>query len=122
MPRETVHCEILDRLREEKLPTLLITHEAFAYLGALGPDALYYYRFGGSPAEKIAETLHGSEGEDTFRLPKELAKKIVQLPPDERDPLWAFLIGYLTHCIVDSIFHPVIYYLTGDYYAEDPNV
>lgn len=120
MPREIVHCEIVDRLRDAKLPTLLITHEAFAYLGALGPDAPYYYRLGGTPAEKIAETLHGSEGEDTLILPRELSKYILTLPPDKRDPLWAFVIGYVTHCVVDSIFHPVIYYLTGDYYAGDP--
>jgi len=119
MPREVVHCEILDRVRDVRLPTLLITHEHFAYLGSLAPDALYYYRLGASSVEGIAEILHGSAGDDTFTLPRELAKKILELPVNERDPLWAFLIGYVTHCVVDSIFHPPIYFLTGDYYDVD---
>jgi hypothetical protein len=32
----------------------------------------------------------------------------------------AFILGYITHCALDMTFHPVIYYLSGNYYDVDP--
>jgi hypothetical protein len=32
----------------------------------------------------------------------------------------SFILGYISHCALDITFHPVIYYLSGNYYDESP--
>jgi hypothetical protein len=32
----------------------------------------------------------------------------------------AFILGYISHCALDITFHPVVYYLSGNYYDESP--
>ncbi len=127
MPREYVHWEIFEGIRAAlnaapetaPLGEVLTKYRALSYLGAMGPDAPYYYRLGGTHFEEIAERLHGSSGEDTFDFLRRAGDSIAQLANEDREAATAFLIGYLTHCIVDMHFHPVIYYFTGDYYARD---
>ena len=119
MPRETVHCEVLDAVRMRTSSELLTTYAPFAYVGALAPDAMYYYRLGRSELESLGERMHGSNGEDTYDLPRAIAREILQQPQELRDPLWAFLMGYVSHCVVDRVFHPMIYFLTGNYYAVE---
>lgn len=119
MPRETVHCEVLDAVRLYASSELLTTYAPFAYVGALAPDAMYYYRLGRSEFESLGERMHGSNGEDTYDIPRAMAREILQQPQELRDPLWAFLMGYVSHCVVDRVFHPMIYFLTGNYYAVE---
>ena len=33
----------------------------------------------------------------------------------------AFALGFITHIVTENIFHPMIYYFTGNYYASDPH-
>ncbi|MCB0323078.1 MAG: zinc dependent phospholipase C family protein [Bdellovibrionales bacterium] len=121
MPREIVHWSILEGAREklsslDAVARLLDEHRAMAYLGAVAHDAPYYYRFGGDPFEHVAELLHGSEGNDTFIPLRVLASAISRDEmPAERAPLWSFLLGLVSHAVTDWVFHPLVYYFTGDY-------
>lgn len=38
---------------------------------------------------------------------------------DENGLLWSFLAGMLSHIAVDVVFHPLVYYLTGDFDHKD---
>ncbi|MCB1317474.1 MAG: zinc dependent phospholipase C family protein, partial [Leptospiraceae bacterium] len=40
---------------------------------------------------------------------------------DTREKLTAFALGYISHCAIDIITHPYIFYISGDYYSENPD-
>lgn len=127
MPREIVHWNVLEygieQLSAHRLAAVkrcLINHRAAAYLGAMAHDAPYYLHFGGSDFESVAEMLHGSNGEDTFKPLTRFAK----LAARERDArirelLWATFLGLVSHYATDIVFHPAVYYFTGNYYEPD---
>ncbi len=127
MPREIVHWDVLTRavaaLPGEGCPNcqrVLQQYRAAAFLGAMAHDAAYYYRFGKDQFDEIAGVLHGYRGEDTFVPLKKLAKRISEIEKvSERELLWAFLLGMLSHQVTDVIFHPAVYYFTGNYYDLD---
>jgi len=126
MPRELVHWRVVQavlehpRLAENKvLFSSLHREKLSAYLGSLAHDVPYYYRAGHDPFEQVADYLHGKEGEDTFDPIRQLAAAILVRPPDEQISLWPFLFGMLTHMAADIVFHPMIFYFTGNYHAED---
>ena len=120
MPRELVHWEVLlsciaaFRAQAPKLCAALSECPAAAQWGALAPDAPYYHRFGGSTYESIAEAIHGSGGEDTYDVPRTILSR------SDAAAEVAFAFGFLSHCVVDAVFHPMIYFFTGNYYHEDP--
>ena len=128
MPREIVHwvaleqtvAEISKELPSSALTLLLNEHRPFSYLGAIAQDAGYFC-LGGTVelAEFIAEVLHGGEGEDTFAPIHALVVQALKLGSPDRERLLAFAFGMYSHAVVDIHFHPMVYYLTGDYYHPD---
>ena len=135
MPREAIHWTALSRVLKKldrppfstlfpaggtNAPGEARTNFAALYLGAMAHDAPYYYRFGGADFESVAEMLHGSDGNDTFDPFRSMAEAILMRPEAERPVLWAFLLGMISHYAVDTVFHPMIYFFTGDYYHPDP--
>ncbi len=91
------------------------------YLGSIAHDVPYYYMGGRHPFERVAERMHGNDGEDTFDPIRKIARGILARTPQEQVTLWPFLFGMLTHIATDSIFHPAVYYYTGNYNDPDPN-
>jgi hypothetical protein len=61
----------------------------------------------------IADALHGKEGNNTA----EVIFSMLDSSGKTRD--LGFALGYITHCALDMVFHPVIYFLSGNYYDED---
>lgn len=126
MPREIVHWDVLESVQERLAPTCQVVHRlkqyrSAAYLGALAHDAPYYYKYGReNQFVRVAETLHGTHGVDTFDPIRQLAEHITQERDSSKESLlWAFLFGMVTHCATDIHFHPVVYYFTGNYYADE---
>ncbi|MEZ4753184.1 MAG: zinc dependent phospholipase C family protein [Bdellovibrionota bacterium] len=121
MPAEFVHWEILNSVSasaelSSEIRTCLTEHAASAALGAVAHDALYYYRAGTNKAcENAASYLHGAFGDD----PLKILLEIYRINAASNPAVSAFIFGMATHYAVDSVFHPLIYFLTGDYYADD---
>jgi hypothetical protein len=65
------------------------------------------------------DKIHGTDGNDTS-LP--LLWMLHELKANPHDPLHhgklAFTCGFLTHVALDTVFHPCIYYLSGNYHHE----
>ena len=129
MPREIVHWAVLDQgtsqLQASGAPQVhecLVRYKSAAYLGAILHDAPYYYRFGGKSFEAVAEWLHGRHGEDTFVPMRELANEIqsATCSLEERIAHWAMLFGMISHMVTDTVFHPMVFYFSGDYYDPRP--
>ena len=127
MPREIVHWSILEaaikKADSTKCPSVISSlkdSQDLAYIGAIAHDAPYFYQMGNSPFTKIAGTLHGQNKQDSFAPLREFAKLIQTINScEERNKAWSFLLGMLTHYATDLTFHPMIFYFTGDYHAED---
>jgi len=83
--------------------------------GSIVADTFFY-----SPNNEIveiSERLHGKEGEKT----NEFTFHLLDLAKGHKsDSLLCMTLGYISHCVFDIIFHPVIYYLAGNYYDDDP--
>ena len=129
MPKEITHWLIagnaIEALKESnsKLHKLLHKHRSYYLLGAVIYDTPYSF-LGLTKAQKqfkkVADKLHGAQGEDAFCPFKNIFKNIYGNSQDELNEAGlAFSLGFLSHVIVDLNFHPMVFYLTGNYYSQD---
>ncbi|MBN2178516.1 MAG: zinc dependent phospholipase C family protein [Deltaproteobacteria bacterium] len=114
MPKENTHIFFAEMVRKglENLDlfTLLSREKKYYYLGAVMADTFFYGK--AEAIVKISDTLHGKDGNPTNEIIIDVLKK------GESDRDLAHILGYITHCALDMTFHPVIYYLTGNYYTQ----
>lgn len=125
MPKEITHWLIVDEvLRNPDLTNLAVQYRDndlrhIAYLGAILHDAPYYVLGRRrSRALQLADRLHGAAGEDTFELLRS-ALPILRSKPNNH-VFRAFLLGATTHICSDGIFHPYIYWHSGNVFTA-PN-
>lgn len=124
MPREVVHWTVLSKaagklheMEASNIAQVLLRYRGAAFLGAMSHDVPYYYHGGGHSFEEVASVLHGTYGNDTFEPLRVLARKVAEsTEKDRREMLSSFLMGMLSHAVTDIIFHPMVFYFTGDYY------
>lgn len=119
MPKENTHLyfahELLSQINQEQISSVIDKNPKPYYFGSVAPDSFYYSA--NANVRRISETLHGRDGQPTneiiFTLLDEARQK-----KTEAD--LSFVFGYITHCALDITFHPMIYYLSGNYYDPDP--
>jgi hypothetical protein len=126
-------------------------YPALVRLGAIAHDVLYYVRRRpkkerSSSASQviapqiIADAMHGAGGEDPFISFRFLYPLAALAPTVSANTLLsndvfpqnaalngvlsarAFLFGLLTHCAADSVFHPLIYYRSGNFHETSANL
>jgi len=116
MPKENTHLWfahtlLCDLSGTETLRCISCSLAAYL-LGSVMPDTFYY---ASRPSlVRIAESFHGRDGNPTNTF----VIRVLEESCAGRDV--AFALGFLTHCALDIAFHPVIYYLSGNYYDSDP--
>lgn len=100
-----------------------LSHEfvKYASLGAVAPDIFYFYRVLSRRRNPIGlywgNLSHHSE---VFELCVEFLRRVRDMPDSvRRSKCYAFAMGYISHCAVDIVTHPYIFYITGDYYSID---
>ncbi len=112
MPKEITHWLIAEEVGRRI--SLRVEHPELLRLGAIVHDVLYYVRLGNDArCTALANTLHGSAGEDTFGLLRDLAEG--NMHNSNNAALRSFLLGAVTHICADVIFHPYIYYTAGNF-------
>jgi hypothetical protein len=116
MPKENTHLffayGILEEFSEEDMLKEVSDHIWNYLLGSIMPDTFFYS--GRKSLTAISEFIHGKTGNPTNIT-------ILKVLDEARDAMdIAFILGFITHCALDMTFHPVIYYLSGNYYDEDP--
>jgi len=111
MPKENTHLHFANRVAEKindkKLLPIIKNNLNCFYLGSITPDAFYYGK--DKSITDISDFFH-KENFNPFLF--------FQKSEDEKD--LAFLLGFISHCALDKIFHPIIESLSGDYYDPDP--
>lgn len=122
MPKELTHFTIAEQIFQSMEPSwlkkLVQKHLDLYFIGAVTHDTPYYLRGKWRPHfQALAACLHGTNGEDTYLNLKNLFNIY---GPEMPDYVLSFACGLFTHIFIDSEFHPLVYYLTGDYNARDP--
>ncbi|MCE9598445.1 MAG: zinc dependent phospholipase C family protein [Spirochaetia bacterium] len=123
MPKEITHILLGDKMLSglsNNARQAIENNINIFYFGTMSPDLFYYdvrLPFEKIPsAEVFAEHIHGRSGNsnmDHVYLMLERARTL-----DQGDRYFAFVAGYLSHVAADTFFHPMIYSITGNYYAE----
>ena len=144
MPKEVSHIllaeksvELMASSKNKKKALIGVTLEsiakkypkAFAF-GSVAPDIFFYdIKFPWERKNKPrglswGERIHGNLGEHTLKhiiLQLEtLRAKNIPYSLEQKEMLFAFSLGYLTHVALDSIIHPIVYYFAGNYYDQNP--
>lgn len=123
MPKELTHWHIAKSIHSGEIPgsiaEIICQKPQLYYLGAIAHDIPFYdlSKSTKTSIKYIGDQLHGAEGENTLvPIIAMLEKALLKKPPEA---LLAFFLGMLTHYTADSTFHPLIFYLSGNYYDND---
>lgn len=118
MPKENTHLfianQIYRNLPHSPSKTIIGAHIGHYYLGCIAPDTFYYHKAAG--IQKIGDVLHGEGDVPTNELIFSMLDRS-RSSRNERD--LAFVFGYITHCVLDMTFHPIIYYFSGNFFDND---
>lgn len=116
MAKENTHIffahTVLEHLGQTDLLKNISEYIDYYYLGSIILDTFFYSS--NKSIEIISERIHGKFGNPT----NEIIFKVLDASRDMRDI--AFILGYITHCALDITFHPIAYYLSGNYYDPEP--
>lgn len=104
--------DLIKDIKNKKIRSILENNKEYYFLGTVFPDIFFHNK----KYEHISEEIHGKDGENTDDLILKFLK-IAKSEKSQKD--LAFVLGYISHCKVDSAIHPVIFYLTGNYYLDD---
>jgi hypothetical protein len=124
MPKEITHwliaSRVADELRGAPLGDAAAENTNCLMLGAVFHDVLFYLRGPGktAPFLAMADELHGIRGEDTYEIVRKICAAIIA--SKKPGPLMAFMVGLVSHIHIDFFFHPMVFYLTGNYFDSDP--
>lgn len=118
MPKENTHLLLINGIIEamdhaEVKGMLRDNYDALCF-GGIVADTFFYSS--NRDVIRIGEELHGKNGERTNRLTFEL---LDHARDHKSEKLLCMAMGYISHCVFDITFHPIIYYLTGNYYDKD---
>ncbi len=81
---------------------------------------MFYYKFWpfiGSDIRNLQYIFHREKSGKFFMT---LIKKIKKYKFVNDKDCMSFLSGFLSHYMLDSKYHPVIFYLTGEFYKDNP--
>lgn len=123
MPKEIVHWVVAERTADQlhgtRLGDAALSCPNALKMGAVFPD-IPYYLTGDSDSARLAAAVgsayHGTYGEDTYVLLRTL---LAALSENVHPAHLAFITGVVTHLQTDMIFHPLVYFLTGNYHDAD---
>ncbi|MGE4553552.1 MAG: zinc dependent phospholipase C family protein [Desulfovibrionaceae bacterium] len=123
MPKDIVHWIIARRAAArlaDAVPALAADAAACPnalLLGSIFPDAGFYLAKAAPAAlHQLPRILHGSQGEDTFRLLRLHAARLG--PGPHQQARRAFLAGLVCHLASDITVHPFVYHHAGDPRAD----
>lgn len=87
----------------------------YYYLGSQGPDIFFYYNVwpwaDGKDVNNFASTLHKHNTQLFLMESFAYINKISSSP--DRELMFAYLYGFLSHYALDQISHPYIFYYSG---------
>lgn len=123
MPKELTHWHVAKKALSSNLPPrihqIIQQNLELYYLGAVAHD-IPFYDLSQPPEvslERIGNEMHGVSGENTLVPLIDILERALRR--GDRVHLLCFVLGMLTHYVVDSTFHPFVYYLSGNYFDQN---
>ena len=112
MPASITH-ELVARQAKEQLLSSEIAKRIDAapeyyYLGAQGPDLLFFYRPLSRKEPNFGRMLHR---ERIYETTCAFLITLRRLTGDELKKAQSYVLGYISHCCTDGVFHPFVYNL-----------
>ena len=127
MPPFLTHQQVIEESLDSLLPRLWSEQRDRANLGSCGPDM--FYLTGLLPQvfrpkrrhkyAKISDIIHWEGSLDMFCAMLDFIKSGAgnsSNPQQREDRMLAFALGFMSHVVVDSLFHPYVYLTTGDHW------
>ncbi len=123
MPKEITHWTLAEkavRLADNRFIKEVIANNRFLYLlGAVSPDTPYYQT---SPVttdlyEEVGRRLHGINANGAF----EPLAYVAGIYEEITHGALAFLLGVISHLVVDGEYHPLIYHFSGNSHSANRN-
>lgn len=113
MPKENTHLyfagKILEKNNNPEIITLLKINKDFFFLGSTFPDIFLYER--DLELFKIHQAVHGENEQIVNELLVNFLQEARRLKSKQD---LVFIFGFLSHCALDSAFHPIVNYFTGN--------
>ncbi|MBI4665533.1 MAG: zinc dependent phospholipase C family protein [Nitrospinae bacterium] len=121
MPKEITHWSLAriaaKALGEGRARKAMEANPNLYLIGAITPDTPYYALFGVKGIfTPVGDNVHSVNGGNSF----EHVGRILAAKPSGADENLALALGISTHILADAVFHPMVYYFTGDYADPDP--
>lgn len=110
MPSSITHYLIAQRAKEnfsEEPARAATDHEDYYFLGAQGPDALFFFRPLSKRQPNLGRLLHNAYVLKLFDFFRGYLSRVKD--ETERMRLVAYVSGYLSHYATDVVFHPFVY-------------
>ncbi len=127
MPKEITHWILAERMAAKlggtRLGDAALRAPNVLKVGAVLPDLPYYLSGADDLACRMRDTgseFHGAHGEDTYALLRTLLAAALDPDAQGRPAVLALIAGVACHIRADIAFHPLVYYMTGNYYDPDP--
>lgn len=118
MPKENTHLwfanQVLENNEDEEIKKIISSNIDYFNLGSVAPDVFWYSK--NQEVVEISKWIHGKEGNLTNELIFEMMEATKGTKNNKET---AFVFGYITHCVLDIVFHPMVIYLTGDVFSQD---
>lgn len=114
MPRDITHIILADETAGAvKSQEIFDNIDAF-HMGCVADDSFLY-----TASPLLSTRLHGGIGDDTRAVILEMMDQINKKNPAKTAEQKAFVYGYLCHMAADSIFHPLIYSISGSHFKSN---
>jgi len=112
MAYENTHLFAADKVRKcitnTELAGIISSNLNQYYLGSVFPDTMSYSK--NKKIREVAGYLHGNSGVPTNNFVFEMLDQIKNIKNYKN---LAFILGFLTHCAIDIVIHPPIFYYSG---------
>ena len=117
MPGPLTHLRFAETVIQPYRTTFsfLQAYEPLYHVGSLGPDPFFFYKSVefNSEAKRLGRafgsTLHLQDPLKTFKP----LFDVVQHSFQEKNAFMAYLMGFVTHYVLDRIMHPFVFYFSG---------
>ncbi len=104
--------------------SLLRDYSHAYHFGSIVVDTFFYavrLPFESGSSTCWGDVIHGTEGNDTSGPVLAMLKALRDSPNDSLyGEKAAFVCGFLTHIALDTILHPYVYHVSGNYYSDNP--
>ena len=111
--------QIYKRIESAQLREILEKQSALYCLGAVVPD-IFLYNILWWELPHLDDILHDYPKPRSVAMIRHMLNELKASSPLDPEKT-AFILGLMTHILAENIFHPAIFYFSGNYYDHDHN-